>query len=366
MYQAAKEEYRRELLEEKKRLFYVSLTRAKTKLYLTGSSRSGLGTLQRKFFLDREEPLPDEVTRDLVERCDSLLEFFFAASHENALFRRALAAAVEEDDPKNDSFAEDAGEFEEGLFSVSFRGARPAPEKDDTVEEEDSFEGFDPEKLRAALAFTYEDDGRMDLPKKLSVSQIVAQNREEEEDLQPRSLLEFQNGKLRSSAAFIGTSMHEVMQFADLEKAAEDLDAEIDRLYQNGFLTKEAVECLDRKKLSAFFRSPLYERMKQSPALVHEKRFNVLLDGEKWIGKPGEILVQGVVDAYFEKEDGTICVTDFKTDRVLGKEGEKILCERHGEQLRLYADALEKITGKEVTELLLYSFSLGRAVQVER
>ena len=363
LYRSAKEQMRASAREEEMRVLYVAMTRAKNKLYLSASpGRSKWSTKAIGAFLDLPEPLDGDPLQSVVRRANSHLEFLLAAAHKNETLRRALGAVLE----LEENHAEKIGALEpfrgEDL-TVSFRGAvdvtpvgREGKKKDRAI--------FDPEELKAALSFRYRDDGRTLLPKKLSVSEILARGREEEEDLSPRTLMDFENGKLKNSAAFVGTSMHEVMQFARFREAAENLSGELDRLLREGFLTREAYDCLERDKLEAFFRSPFYARLAASPKVVHEKRFNVLLDGKDLIGKEGEVLVQGDIDVYFEKPDGTICVADFKTDRVRDPDGETILRERHGEQLRLYARAVEAITEKPVTELLLYSFSLGRPVNV--
>ena len=46
-------------------------------------------------------------------------------------------------------------------------------------------------------------------------------------------------------------------------------------------------------------------------------------------------------------------------------EGEALLRERHGQQLRLYRRAVEEITDQRVSRLLIYSFALEREVEVE-
>ena len=104
--------------------------------------------------------------------------------------------------------------------------------------------------------------------------------------------------------------------------------------------------------------------MKDSPALIREKRFNVLLPAKELLGTDGKVLVQGVIDAWFEEADGTITVVDFKTDRVKAENGEEILLERHSEQLRLYALAVEQLTEKKVGKCVLYSFSLGKEILI--
>ena len=73
------------------------------------------------------------------------------------------------------------------------------------------------------------------------------------------------------------------------------------------------------------------------------------------------ILIQGIVDVYWE-EDGRLVILDYKTDSV--KEPEK-LAERYAVQLDLYAEALEKATGKPVKEKIIYSFYLQREILVK-
>ncbi|MDO5574953.1 MAG: PD-(D/E)XK nuclease family protein, partial [bacterium] len=76
---------------------------------------------------------------------------------------------------------------------------------------------------------------------------------------------------------------------------------------------------------------------------------------------PGEtVLVQGIIDAYFE-EDGELVVVDYKTDRVTT--GEELVG-RYRMQLDYYAQALEQLTGKHVKEKLIYSFALRREIEV--
>ena len=66
-----------------------------------------------------------------------------------------------------------------------------------------------------------------------------------------------------------------------------------------------------------------------------------------------------VIDVYFE-EDGELVLLDYKTDRV----DEDELIKRHKIQLQIYADALEKLTGKKVKQKLIYSFNLGKVIDV--
>ena len=75
------------------------------------------------------------------------------------------------------------------------------------------------------------------------------------------------------------------------------------------------------------------------------------------------VLIQGIMDAWFEEEDGAVLV-DYKTDRVPAG-GEQILIDRYGAQMQYYSRALSQITGKPVKEALLYSLTLQKAIRVK-
>ena len=70
------------------------------------------------------------------------------------------------------------------------------------------------------------------------------------------------------------------------------------------------------------------------------------------------ILIQGVIDAYIENENGIILV-DYKTDNV---GNEDVLINRYRSQLMLYKKSLEMSTGKTVQAVYIYSFALGKEI----
>ena len=57
-------------------------------------------------------------------------------------------------------------------------------------------------------------------------------------------------------------------------------------------------------------------------------------------------------------------MVDYKTDRVPRSEGDRILTDRHGFQIRYYCRAAERMTGAKVSKAVLYSFAMGREVEV--
>ena len=88
-----------------------------------------------------------------------------------------------------------------------------------------------------------------------------------------------------------------------------------------------------------------------------ESRWRIFGDGS---ASEEMLLVQGIIDVFFEEEDG-IVLLDYKTDRV--REAEELI-RRYRRQLELYGEALERTRGKRVKERYLYSFALGETIRV--
>ena len=78
--------------------------------------------------------------------------------------------------------------------------------------------------------------------------------------------------------------------------------------------------------------------------------------------KEEPVLVQGIIDAYFLEEEEIVLV-DYKTDKVRPGE-EKRLIELYHIQLEDYARALERLLNKKVKETYIYSFTLGKAIEL--
>ena len=75
-------------------------------------------------------------------------------------------------------------------------------------------------------------------------------------------------------------------------------------------------------------------------------------------------LIQGIIDVFWIEDDG-ITVLDYKTDRV---DTAQELIDRYATQLKLYADALERVFATRklnVKEILIYSFRLEKLISIE-
>jgi ATP-dependent helicase/nuclease subunit A len=124
---------------------------------------------------------------------------------------------------------------------------------------------------------------------------------------------------------------------------------------------------VNRDKLKHFVDSPLAKRMRtadEKHALFKEKPFVLGIPAtilDQKFPSQEKVLIQGIVDAFFE-EEGELVLVDYKTDRI-STPGE--LVSRYQEQLKYYTMALEQLTGKRVKEKILYSFALNREIPVE-
>ncbi|HEX3031675.1 MAG TPA: PD-(D/E)XK nuclease family protein [Bacillota bacterium] len=170
------------------------------------------------------------------------------------------------------------------------------------------------------------------------------------------------------SPAEKGTAMHLVMQHLRLEGdlSLEGIRQQAALLEQRELLTGPQAQSLNYQAMTAFFTTELGQKMVTNPCL-RELPFTMAFPARELY--PGldnlpeeQILVQGVIDCLVEDSNGFILL-DYKTDRVTPDNLEALVNNYRG-QLRLYAQAVETLLGKEVREKYLYFFATGQLVRV--
>lgn len=155
-----------------------------------------------------------------------------------------------------------------------------------------------------------------------------------------------------------GTAMHAFMQFCDYNSAKTNLEAEIERITANGYLSLEQAESLNRNALQSFFDSEFAERMFHAAHIYREIKvssFVPLCDIENTDSRE-EVLIQGISDCVFE-ENGELVLVDYKTDRV---SDENELLDMYKNQIAFYKASVSKTLNKNVKQAVLYSFHLGK------
>ena len=160
----------------------------------------------------------------------------------------------------------------------------------------------------------------------------------------------------------------ELIPFAEnMPKAA--VKATLEGMVKQGSLKQEERDAVNDTKLVKFFASDLGRRMcraEDAGTLRREQPFVIGLPAkELYPASLSEeiVLVQGVIDAFFEEEDGLVLM-DYKTDRI-HEDAKTELTHKYQRQLRYYRTALEKLTGKTVKEVWFYAFGTGEDFKIE-
>ena len=211
-------------------------------------------------------------------------------------------------------------------------------------------ESFDPVSI---LDYKYPFREISAIPTKISVSELKAK-RETVINPMPAFLCEKED-----SGASYGTALHKIMQH--LMPATDENTARegIKNLISSGILSANEADKIPPKKITEFYNSKIGQRIMSCPTVYKEQPFEVEInvsDVYPEIGDSEEkILLQGVIDCYFE-ENGEIVLVDYKTDRYNNPQE---IHEKYDKQLELYAYALQKITGMTVKEKIIYLFSTG-------
>ena len=163
-----------------------------------------------------------------------------------------------------------------------------------------------------------------------------------------------------------GTATHKFMQFSNYAAARADIESELARLVDGGFLSEEEGKAVNIGAAKRFFMSSLAERIFASDNVMREKKFAALFPAKffypELTGEAAEekIVVQGIADCVFV-EDGELVIVDYKTDT--GVDAEALL-DRYSAQLGIYREALSQALGMPVKETLLYSFFMNSTVKV--
>ncbi len=168
------------------------------------------------------------------------------------------------------------------------------------------------------------------------------------------------------TGALRGTAYHRVMELLDfsLDYEMKNLSDLFNEFVKEGRILQEAAACVKIRDIKQFLASESGIRMKKCAKegkLWKEQPFVLGVDAREIYPEESEgeqILVQGIIDVYFEEDDGLV-VLDYKTDNVHYAEE---LVEKYHAQLDYYAKALEQVLGKKVKEKIIYSFTLQKEI----
>ena len=359
-----------ESLGEELRVLYVALTRAKEKLIITGTLSKPEDKIAgyQMFGKDTEGTLSFSQLSHASTYWDWILPAVLKCREE--LFRIQILHIA---DVVKESIEE---EEKSGLSRTVLENWNV----------EEIYEPGLHEMMQEQFAFSYPYEKSSERKLKFTVTElkkrayeIASDEREEEQGecfyeepevvpLLPR----FMRQEEGLTGAPRGTAYHRVMElldFAGMQKYGNKqwFGGWLEEQVRHGRLEEEAAGCIRQADILEFLQCNSGKRMQEAARkqkLYREQPFVLGVDAKELYPEEedGElILIQGIIDAYFEEPDGLV-VLDYKTDKVNnGKE----LAEKYQEQLRYYAKALEQMSGKKVKEKIIYSFTLKKEIYIE-
>ncbi len=233
-----------------------------------------------------------------------------------------------------------------------------------------------PEEIDRRLSFEYPHSGLDRIKSKYSVTELTREAAEEKHETRsdgggksissPADIIlirpAFSAESRGPDAAQAGTAMHLVMERADfsqcMERGLPYIIETADALMESGELSEEERSCINEENIAAFFDDPVGKRAASALHLEKEREFILLknLDG-------ADTIVQGIIDCYFEEEDGLVLV-DYKNSFVSGNIDESVIADRYRRQIELYKEAIETAEERRVKEAYLYLFELRKFVEI--
>lgn len=386
-------------LAEEMRILYVAMTRAKEKLILTGTVKSPEKTAASLAQLQNYQELL--LPYDVLTGRNSFLELILAALARNRCMDEWYQTCGLE--PNHTGVYYD----KEMEIRVTLSGWEEAVEEqlEQTVYKEearrklllsDARKDVDTElmtQMSEKFSYQYVYDNLRDLYTKTTVSELKKAGMQEETDFAFKLYEEepvvpylprFIQDDTSVTGSMRGSAFHKVMELFDFTKLTKEvsndkqavtdlLKEQLEQMRAEGRLTEEYYEAVSVPKIVAFLQSRSAFRMAEAARagrLYKEQPFVLGLPANRLKSSFPEsetVLIQGIIDVFFEEEDGYVLL-DYKTDAVQKAEE---LIKRYQIQLQYYAQALEQMSGyhqtgegKSVKEQIIYSFKLGEEIEL--
>ena len=363
-----------EQVEESIRTLYVALTRARERMYVSGTLAGKWETAMTNASLIHRG------NRASILGASTMLSWILAAVYEGGSLSDELPLTI---------IHPAYGEVECGL-PLSVGSAAPEQEASySPVAERYAAIYRAKEKMQYPYAFL------QGLPTKAAASKLNANlldmlcDEDNEEGALMAQIELLQNAtppfdsllqaQERPSATEVGSATHAFLQFCNYERLMlTSPEEEAERLVTDGFMSRRAADILHFKQLKAFCKSDLMSLIQSATKVERELKFGILTpmrtltQNEELAAQLGEetLFVQGSIDLLLTMPDGRLILVDYKTDHINDEERAnssllaKRLKDRHGHQLSCYADAVRELLGRAPDEMRIYSLPLGASLQL--
>lgn len=384
------------ILEEEMRVLYVAMTRAKELLIMTGAVKDMEKALDRwnEAAPERTGPLPLRVLSAAGCYLDWVMPAVFAAEKEEKGFERPTLLSKTNAMLQTEHYTLFMERFSKDTLTCTPIADRKQKEQEYTDL---------PERLARVLTWSYPDEALTGMHAAMSVSELkraayedadavsviadtespegadAPENAEEQENKASNQSVSRRRKYAAGRGAERGTAYHRVLELFDFAgypleegqaRKKKYVFDEVQRMIGAGGISKADAGMVYVLDIAAFFETPLAQRMclaARNRAFHAEQPFLLGVPVGDILPETGEmqqrVLVRGIIDSYFV-ENGELVLVDYKTDRVAQEDGEARLIARYQQQLVYYKRALEAALQQPVKQAYLYSFALGKEIEV--
>lgn len=383
-----KETTKQESLAEEMRKLYVALTRAEQRLYIVGACKQQADLLKTWQAAAQDQQLVLNPT--LRGKTHNYLDWIGMSLVRHPKFQATDVQPLQAlaDDPTDfditfitpDRLTEMAAyqkpitgstwltDLKEQLKTTDFASV----DVDQIDQVLDMQYGFEPETRTTAYQSVSEIKRLFEDPDMLQLGQYNPQwqqshgNRFVTSDFKQPAFLQTVTAP---TSAEVGTATHLVLQELSLTQpiTLAAIDQQIQTLVADQVMAEPVAAQIDREHVLRLFDTELGQAIvAHGTRTQRETPFSLLLPAhqvfEDLHDEQAKILIHGIIDGYFEDEDG-ITLFDYKTDHVApGESGIAKIKDRYSGQLNLYAQALSDMTGKPVVRKFLFLLATGEAV----
>lgn len=347
-----KSKIKSEKLSEEMRVLYVALTRAKEKLILIGSCKDVKKQKEKWENLSLNKNFIKTNTNSFLDWIGIVLQ------NENSFWESKIIC-------KGDITSNDNGVITSKIINFDF------------IEDINTSTDYSNEKvsINEKLNWVYPNMLEQNLKSKNTISEIKRNYQKEVLGLESfddlylnLNLPEFYKKKSsKISPLKKGTIYHTLLEHLDFNiSSLNELEKLITSLKENNILKEDEINVIDKTKILDFLSSDLSKRIKNSNLVKREQPFVIGLspfevyNNKKYENLSSTILVNGIIDLYFE-ENNELVLVDYKTDKLKSK---KSILDKYYIQLSIYKKALEQSTGKKVKETILCMISENKYINI--
>lgn len=360
--QAIKQKITKDTKSEELRMLYVALTRAKEKLIIF----STLNDYEK--FLNKQNVVivNNKIDHKIVEKnSDYFSNIFLAlsATDEDRKDKLFDIHVITKEDIKLRLRENNVDNIE----NISINDEIKKIKENKKIETEKIYSDNILNILKNNLDFKYEYIEDTKTESRVSVSKLnqeknnknnISQKLDNAKEVNLLKMPECLEENIKKTGASYGTLMHNILMCIDYSKikSYNDLKEFIKSLIDNKVILSKDINSNMINNINTFLNSKIGCELKEANEIYKEKEF-ILRDLN--ISNSD---IQGIIDLYYINNKGNITLVDFKTDNLTN---EKEFVERYKTQLDIYRIALEKLTGRVVKKAYIYSFKLGKEIEVK-